>query len=61
MPFYDDDGNELNPKDFIMPKLCYDCKKNGLAEEKMLCTLIRLGCKNEDEFECRAFEQLNLN
>ena len=61
MPFYDDDGNELDPKDIIMPKLCYNCKKNGLAEEHMLCTLIRLGFKNEDEFECGAFEQLNLN
>jgi hypothetical protein len=61
MPFYDDDGNELDPEEIIMLKLCNNCKKNGLPEEQMLFTLIRFGCKNEDEFECGAFEQLNLN
>lgn len=61
MPFYDDDGNELNPKDFPLPKLCTNCCKNGMPEEKILCTLIRLGYKENEEFICHGFEQLNLN
>jgi hypothetical protein len=61
MPFYDDDGNELNPKDIKMPKLCSNCKKNGKPEEYILCTLQRLGWKEEEEFICYAFEELNLN
>jgi hypothetical protein len=41
--------------------LCSNCKKNAKPEEYILCTIQRLGWKEEEEFICHAFEELNLN
>ena len=58
MPYYDDDGNELDPTSLPMPKMCLMCEKKDLAEEEILCNLNRLDQQNEKIFKCGAFESL---
>ena len=61
MPFFDDDGNELDPSTALKPELCKNCKKNGYPNEFVLCTLTRFGQSDEEEFICHGFEQIILN
>lgn len=57
MPYYDDDGNELNPDLIPKPGLCLVCKNNfkGDPMEDMLCNLNRLDQQGEPEFKCGAY------
>lgn len=56
MPFFDDDGNELNPDLVAKPDLCVSCAKDGDPDEEIVCTLTRLDQADEDEFKCHAYE-----
>ena len=58
-PYYDDDGNELNPDLFPVPSLCLVCKKYEDPYEEILCTLNRLGQRDDEEFKCFAFENMS--
>jgi hypothetical protein len=61
MAYFDDDGNELNPNLISKPVLCISCLKNELQSEELLCNLNRLDQKNEVEFKCAAYENLNID
>ncbi len=58
MPYYDDDGNELDPTAIPMPQMCAMCEKRDDAHEEILCNLNRLDQKNEPVFKCYAFVSL---
>ncbi len=58
-PFFDDDGTEVNPDLVSTPDLCLVCKKQDDPKEEILCTLNRLDQRNDNEFKCFAFENLN--
>lgn len=59
MPFFDDDGNELNPDLYPKPQLCHSCKKCEDEMEEIVCTLTRLGQRHDKEFKCFAYEQID--
>jgi hypothetical protein len=61
IPFFDNNGTEINPD--LMPKLdlCPICKKQDDPKEENLCTLNRTDQRNENEFKCFAFEKINEN
>jgi hypothetical protein len=57
MPYFDDDGNELNPDLVPKPALCVACR-NDEADDEMevvLCNLTRLDQEVGREFVCHAF------
>lgn len=54
--FFDDDGNELDPKLITMPKLCLSCEKKDDPGEEILCTLNRLDQRDEENFICHAYQ-----
>lgn len=56
--YYDDDGNELDPKLITMPELCRNCEKKDDPHEEILCNLTRFDQHDEDEFVCHAFVSL---
>lgn len=57
MPYFDDDGNQLNPDLIAKPDLCVSCAKDGDPNEEMLCNLNRLDQEeDEGEFKCYAYE-----
>ena len=58
MPYYDDDGNEIDPSTIPVPKMCTMCEKYQLAEEEILCTLTRMDQAGEQQFKCGAFVSL---
>jgi hypothetical protein len=58
MPYYDDDGNELNPDLIPKPQLCLSCRKNNDPGEEVLCNLNRLDQQGEPEFKCFAYEKI---
>lgn len=58
MPYYDDDGNELDPSNIPMPRMCTMCEKKDDAEEEILCNLNRLDQAGEPTFKCGAFVSL---
>ena len=58
MPYYDDDGNELDPTTVPLPRMCLMCEKKDDPNEEIVCNLIRLEQRNEKEFKCRAFVSL---
>jgi hypothetical protein len=55
MPYYDDDGNEIDPTTIPIPGMCLMCDKRGDAEEEILCNLTRLDQMNRKDFKCEAF------
>ena len=55
--FFNDDGTEVNPDLIPKPDLCISCKKDGLPDEEILCSLNRMDQQGEDEFICGAYEQ----
>ncbi len=57
MPYYDDDGNELNPDLIQKPSLCVGCLKDDTNDEmeRVLCNLTRLDQREDEEFNCYAF------
>ena len=58
MPYFDDDGNEMNPDLYPLPTLCLSCKKKDNSKEEMICNLTRLDQLGEKEFICYAYEQI---
>ena len=56
MPYFDDDGNELNPNLISKPQLCLSCIKNDMQSEVHLCNLNRLDQIDEIEFKCFAYD-----
>lgn len=58
MPYYDDDGNEIDPATIPMPGMCLMCDKRGDPDEEILCNLTRLDQMNKREFKCEAFSSL---
>ncbi|MBX9784447.1 MAG: hypothetical protein K2X48_14250 [Chitinophagaceae bacterium] len=59
MPYFDDDGNEINPDLYPKPQLCFSCKKNEDPKEEMLCAMTRLDQLDEPEFKCFAYVQMS--
>jgi len=59
MPFFDDNGTEVNPDLFPKPQLCLSCKKCNDQDEEVLCILTRLDQRNETEFKCFAYEKFD--
>ena len=58
MPYYDDDGNELDPTTVPLPKMCLICEKKDDLNEEILCNLNRLDQRDETVFKCGAFVSL---
>ncbi len=58
MPYYDDNGNELDPTAISTPKMCLMCEKKDDPDEEILCNLTRLNQKDEPHFKCGAFVSL---
>ena len=58
-PSFDDDGTEVNPDLIPKPDLCSICKKQDDPKEEILCSLNRLDQRNDDDFKCFAFENIN--
>jgi hypothetical protein len=58
MPYYDDDGNELDPTAIPLPKLCLSCEKRDDPAEEVLCNLNRLDQKDDNEFKCGAYQSI---
>ncbi|MEK7722888.1 MAG: hypothetical protein AAB336_00940 [Acidobacteriota bacterium] len=58
MPYYDDDGNELDPTTIPIPKLCLSCEKKDDIYEEILCNLNRLDQISEDDFKCGVYESI---
>lgn len=58
MPYYDDDGTELDPTTIPMPQMCTICEKRDDPHEEILCNLNRLDQRDEPIFKCYAFVNL---
>lgn len=58
MPYFDDNGNELDPAGLPMPQMCLMCEKKDDPNEEILCDLNRLDQRNAKEFKCAAFVSL---
>jgi hypothetical protein len=58
-PFFDDDGTEINPDLIPKPDLCLICKKQDDSKEEIFCSLNRIDQRNDNEFKCFAFENIN--
>jgi hypothetical protein len=69
MPFFLDDGTEVNPDELEIPDKCLKCKKfnpnyhpdndsdipNIEWDEYVLCTLTRMGSMDEKDFQCNKY------
>lgn len=57
---YDDEGNKIDPLTVKKPGLCLLCKHDGASDkiENTLCIMTRYDQRNEDNFECGAFEEV---
>jgi hypothetical protein len=57
MPYYNDDGHELNPGLMLKPRFCLACTYDDATDEmeQILCNLTRLDQQDEAEFVCLAF------
>ena len=57
--FYDDDGNKIDLNSIPVPSLCVICKSNQVDdwEENLLCLMTRNDQRNNNDFECGAFEK----
>ncbi len=56
--FFNDDGTEINDDLVPKPGLCLTCRKdNAGGKEEILCILTRNDQKDDDDFECGAYEQ----
>jgi len=58
MPYYNDDGTEVNPHLFPKPQLCLSCKKKEDESEEILCNLTRIDQRDEEEFKYFAYEAI---
>lgn len=61
MPYFDDDGTELNPDLISKPSLCVACANDDTGDEmeRIRCNLTRLDQRDRDEFTCFAFVPKN--
>lgn len=55
MPFYNDDGTEINPDLVPKPSLCVSCKNDDDPREEILCILTRADQQDQAEFQCFAY------
>lgn len=57
MPYFDDDGNEINPDHIPKPSLCVGCRNDDTEEEseRVACNLTRFDQNGKQEFICFAF------
>ncbi len=55
MPFYNDDGTEINPDLVPKPDLCVSCKNDDDPREEILCILTRADQQDEAEFKCFVY------
>lgn len=55
MPYFDDDGNEIDPATIPIPDLCRRCEKFTDRSEEILCNLNRMDQAGESDFRCGAF------
>jgi len=53
--FYVDYGTKLNTDLYPKPGLCLICKLDDDPFEEILCMLIRLGQRNEEDFSCGEY------
>ena len=58
MPYYDDNGNELDPSTIVIPRMCLMCEKKVDGDEEILYNLNRLDQWDEKVFDCGAFVSL---
>ena len=58
MPYYDDDGNELDLATLRMPAMCLICEKKDDPDEEILGNLNRLDQCDSKGFKCGAFVSL---
>lgn len=56
MPYFDDNGNELNPNLIPKPALCVGCRNDDDPSQEIVCNLTRLDQQDEPEFICFACE-----
>ena len=54
--FFDDDGSGINPELVPKPPLCLTCKKDDNPAEESLCNQNRMDQRDEESFECFAYE-----
>lgn len=55
MPYFDDDGNEIDPATIRIPSMCRMCEKFGDENEQILCDLTRIDQADRPTFQCYAF------
>ena len=57
MPYYDDDGSELNPNLMAKPALCVVCANNDAEDEmeRVRCNLTCLDQQDSEAFVCHAY------
>ena len=58
MPFYNDDGTEINPDLIQKPSLCISCRNDNNPSQEILCTLTRADQQNKEEFKCFDFLEI---
>jgi hypothetical protein len=58
MKYHDDDVTNINPDLFPKPLLCLSSWHNDDPNEKVFCNLTRLGQRNDDKFECFAYQKV---
>jgi hypothetical protein len=56
MPYFLDDGTEINPDLYPKPQLCISCKKDEDPHEEILCNLTRIDQREDAEFTCFGYE-----
>lgn len=58
---YNDDGTKIDPQSIPVPGLCIVCKKHQSEdwEENLFCLMNRNDQKDNDHFECDAFEKID--
>jgi hypothetical protein len=60
MPYYDDDGTEINEFEIEKPLLCMTCKKEDDPAQEIPCQLTRMDQRDGAEFKCYAYEKKDL-
>jgi len=58
VPYFDDNGVEIDPAKIPVPRMCHLCEKNGDPDEEILCTLTRIDQRDDPVFKCHAFVNL---
>jgi hypothetical protein len=60
MPFYDDDGSELNADLVSKPSLCFSCVNDDDVSREQACIHIRMKNDADDDFDCRDYRRKSL-